>query len=86
MEAIGRRCCPSAGRPSTEGEFTFMDGSLTALEGHRLAEAVRNACVQAALQGYEQAAMDGLCHEGAFEAAVEAIRGLDIEAILAKLR
>ena len=34
----------------------------------RTAEAVREACVQAALEGYERAAMSGLCAEGAWEA------------------
>jgi hypothetical protein len=48
----------------------------------RLAEAIRAACLQAALDGYEDARMDGLCHEGAWENAIEAIRGLDIEAVL----
>ena len=48
----------------------------------RLAVAVRDACVRAALEGYEQAAMDGLCHEGAFEAAVDAMSSLDLDAIL----
>jgi hypothetical protein len=48
----------------------------------RLATTIRDACAKAALEGYEQAATDGLCHEGAFEAAVDAIRSLDLEAIL----
>jgi hypothetical protein len=52
------------------------------LDARRLAITIREACVKAALEGYEQAAMDGLCHEGAFEAAVDAIRSLDIDAIL----
>jgi hypothetical protein len=48
----------------------------------RLAEEVRAACVRAALDGYERAAMSGLCQEGAWEAAVEAIRALDLRALL----
>jgi hypothetical protein len=48
----------------------------------RLAEAVRDACVQAALAGYEQAAFDGLCHEGAWENAISAIQRLDLEAVI----
>ena len=48
----------------------------------RLAEAIRAACLQAALDGYEDARMDGLCHEGAWENAIGVIRSLDIEAIL----
>jgi formiminotetrahydrofolate cyclodeaminase len=41
---------------------------------HRLVEAVRSACVDAAIEAYEQASSSGLCHEGAWEAAVSAIR------------
>ena len=44
----------------------------------QFAETIRQACVQAALAGHEQAAMDGLCHEGAWENAVEAMRRLDL--------
>jgi hypothetical protein len=48
----------------------------------RLAEAVRAACIQAALAGYEDASISGLCHEGAWECAIDAIRSLDLEAII----
>lgn len=47
-----------------------------------LAEAVRNACVKAALDGYERAQVAGLCQEGAWECAVDAIRMLDLEAVI----
>jgi len=47
-----------------------------------LAEAVREACLKAALDAYQQAAMSGLCGEGASECAVGAIRALDLEAII----
>ncbi len=40
----------------------------------QLAEAVRQAVIAAALDGYEQASISGLCHEGAWEAAVSAMR------------
>lgn len=52
-------------------------------EGVRVAELVRDACIQAALDGYRDAAISGLCHEGAFEAALDAIRMLDLTAVLA---
>ncbi len=55
---------------------------MTENEARQVAEAVRAACVRAALEGYEQAGMDGLCHEGAWEAAVDAIRALDLNAIV----
>ncbi len=46
------------------------------------AEAVRSACIEAALRGYERAVMSGLCHEGAWEAAIDAARQLDLEALV----
>lgn len=48
-----------------------------------LAERVRQRCIQAALTGYEEAAMSGLCGEGALEAAISAVRRLDPEQLLA---
>lgn len=47
-----------------------------------LARAVRDACVQAALDGYEQAGMSGLCAEGRWEMAVDSMRSLDLAAVL----
>ena len=35
-----------------------------------------------ALEGYERAQMDGLCHEGAWECAIEAIRALDLQELI----
>ncbi len=51
----------------------------------RIAEAVRKACIQAARQGYERAAADGLCDEGALEVALDAIHSLDLEKLLREL-
>jgi uncharacterized protein len=45
----------------------------------RDAEAVRAALIAAAVGAYEDAAMRGLCDEGAFEAAVSAMRHLTLE-------
>jgi hypothetical protein len=42
-----------------------------------LAEAVRAACVEAAVLVYEDAGLRGLCHEGRWEYALSAIRRLD---------
>ena len=47
-----------------------------------IAESVRLACVEAAIDGYERAQMSGLCREGAWEAAVSAMRMLDLKALL----
>jgi len=47
-----------------------------------LAQAVREACLTAALQAYEDAGLSGLCHEGRWECAVDAIRTLDLQALV----
>lgn len=51
----------------------------------RLAELIRAACLRAALEGYEQARMDGLCDEGALEVALDAVRSLDLTKLLRDL-
>lgn len=45
------------------------------------AHAVREALLQAALAEYETARMTGLCRDGAFEAALGAMRRLDLRAL-----
>lgn len=49
-----------------------------------LAEEVREACIEAAISGYQNAAISGLCAEGAFEAAISAIRMLDVNEFAAE--
>jgi len=51
-----------------------------------LVEAVRDACVRAVQNGYEAAAQSGLCPEGALEAAIDALRQLDVDAVIAELK
>jgi hypothetical protein len=43
-----------------------------------LAEAVRKACIEAALAAYEDAGISGLCAEGRWEAAISALQSLDL--------
>jgi|GEM_PF-4823812 len=52
------------------------------LQGY--AEAVRSACIEAALSGYERALISGLCQEGAFEAAISAVRMVDLDSLSIK--
>lgn len=47
----------------------------------QLGEAVRRACLEAALAGHEAASISGLCAEGAFEAALSEIQRLDVGAL-----
>jgi hypothetical protein len=51
-------------------------------EARPLAEAVRRACIEAALRAYEDAGLQGLCQEGRWEVAVEAMRGLELGPLL----
>ncbi len=51
----------------------------------RIAEAVREACLRAALEAYEDAGLSGLCHEGRWECAMDAVRALDPEAVIRAL-
>jgi formiminotetrahydrofolate cyclodeaminase len=53
------------------------------IDTQRLAEAVRQACIDAAASAYEDASLSGLCHEGAWEVAVGAIRSVDLSALAA---
>lgn len=50
-------------------------------EALQLATKVQKACIEAALAGYENAALSGLCQEGAIEAAISAIQMLDLDAL-----
>ena len=50
-----------------------------------IARAVHMACIEAALQAYEDAGLSGLCHEGRWECAVDAMRGLDLHTLLQTL-
>jgi len=47
-----------------------------------LAERVRQTCLQAALDAYEQAGISGLCGEGRWEIALDAIRQLDVAKLI----
>lgn len=51
----------------------------------KIARAVQQACIQAANKAFEDAAISGLCDEGALEAAIGAIQTMDIGAILTEI-
>lgn len=59
------------------------DGPMDHDERERLAERVREACVAAAMRAHEDAGFAGLCAEGRWEAAVDAMRSLDLGTIAA---
>lgn len=47
-----------------------------------VAERVRQACLTAAVEGYDDAGLRGLCAEGRWECARQAIADLDLEVVL----
>ncbi len=49
-----------------------------------IAEIVRSACWKAALEAYEDAGISGLCAEGRWEYAMQAISTLDLEKVLSQ--
>ena len=51
----------------------------------QLAEAVRAACLKAAIEAYENAGISGLCEEGRWECARQAIKDLDLEKLIAEV-
>lgn len=73
LEAAGRAAL-AAREPCHVPRATALTPGHAEDFAHRLTEAVRRACVDAAIDGYEQASISGLCHEGAWEAAVSAVR------------
>ncbi|MCP4288313.1 MAG: acetyltransferase [Gammaproteobacteria bacterium] len=48
---------------------------------YQLTEAVREACLRAALDAYESAGISGLCAEGRWELAIQAIRIVDLQQV-----
>lgn len=48
-----------------------------------LAESVRQCCIEAALEAYQNAGISGLCAEGRWELAVQAMRCVDLRPVIA---
>ncbi|MEX2585544.1 MAG: acetyltransferase [Balneolaceae bacterium] len=60
----------------------FTSSSSSELSRLELAEAVRQACIKAAAEGFQDASIQGLCQEGAVEAAISAIEMMDLKALI----
>ena len=52
----------------------------------RLALAVRAACLEELEDAFHQGGLSGLCLEGRWELALDRLRNLDLEAVLARSR
>jgi hypothetical protein len=51
-----------------------------------LAKRIRETCIEVVLQAYEDAGIQGLCAEGRWEAAVGALRTVDLAPLLRELK
>ena len=51
-----------------------------------LAKHIREACLQATIQAYHDAGIQGLCAEGRWEVAVDALRTVDLTAVLCEFQ
>lgn len=51
----------------------------------KLAEAIRSECLKAAREAFMDASENGLCEEGAIEAACGAIQAVDTERIVSRV-
>ena len=52
----------------------------------QLAGVVREACMRAALEAYESAGISGLCAEGRWELAMQAVRTLDLTQLVEEFK
>ncbi len=51
-------------------------------DAQTLAEAVRAACIKAALDAYEEGGVLGLCAEGRWEYAISMLQQLDLDSLI----
>ena len=48
----------------------------------KAAELIRKECIKAAVEAHETASQNGICHEGAWECAVDAMKSLNLDELL----
>ncbi len=62
-----------------------VNSEQLSVSSEQLATAVPDAARQAALTAYKNARMDGLCHEGAWESALDILCSLNAAQLAAEL-
>ncbi len=62
----------------------MADSSYSNAELRQLAEAVRQRCLEELVDAYEHGGMSGLCVEGRWDLALDRLRSLDLQAVLAE--
>jgi hypothetical protein len=86
MEFLAQGRCAVLGAKSAPLSQATPFDSVEDMDMENIANRIRQACVEAALQAYEDAGMQGLCEEGRWEAAVSALRTVDLVPMLRDLR
>jgi hypothetical protein len=56
------------------------------MDMENLANRIREACLEAVLQAYEDAGIQGLCAEGRWEAAVGALKAVELAPLLREFK
>ena len=56
------------------------------MEPEDFAKRIRDACLEAVLQAYEDAGVQGLCAEGRWEAAVGALKAVELAPLLREFK
>jgi hypothetical protein len=56
------------------------------MELEDLAKRIRDACLEALLQAYEDAGVQGLCAEGRWEVAVGALKTVELASLLREFK
>jgi hypothetical protein len=70
------------GRRDTAGILNLGDILGRHMDVEDLAKRIRDACLEAVFQAYEDAGIQGLCAEGRWEAAVDALRTVELAPLL----
>lgn len=63
-----------------------LNSDQSPINANTEAENIRQACIEAAREGFMDASISGLCNDGAIEAAISAIQNLDLNKILSSTK
>lgn len=59
-----------------------MNNQIDSNEYEQLALLIKSECVKTAVEAYETASQNGICHEGAWECAVDSMKSMKVEEII----
>ncbi|MCL5029681.1 MAG: hypothetical protein M1480_11780 [Bacteroidetes bacterium] len=59
-----------------------MNNQIKLNEYEELAQLIKKECVKTAIEAYETASQNGICHEGAWECAVDSMKSMKVDEII----